>query len=88
MNVDKDNHQLSLASSSRIQDHTGMFKENDTIDLKNDRSTVVSDSNKIPTTGDHVLIKWGKAKYSREVLSVSEDGLMVRCRKQGLKFWR
>ncbi|CAH0554936.1 unnamed protein product [Brassicogethes aeneus] len=84
----KDNYQLSSASSSRIQDHTEMLKENDTIDLENEGSTVVSDSDKIVTIGDHFLIKWGTSKYPGEVLSVFEDGLMVRCMKQGVKFWR
>lgn len=88
INIDNYNHELSLPSSSRIQDHPGIFKENDTIDLEKDRSTVVSDTDKIATIGDHVLIKWGMAKYPGEVLSVFEDGLMVRCMKQGSKFWR
>lgn len=88
MNLDKDNHQLYLPSTSRIQNHTGILKKNNTIDLENDRSTVGSNSDKIATTGDHVLIKWGNAKYPGEVLSVFEDGLMVRCMKQSVKFWR
>ncbi|CAB3221328.1 unnamed protein product [Arctia plantaginis] len=88
LDIVNDNHQLSLASCSRIQGHTGLFKENDTIDLENVGSTVGSDSDKIATIGDYVLMKWGTAKYPGEVLSVFEDGLMVRCMKQGLKFWR
>ncbi|CAG9796386.1 unnamed protein product [Diatraea saccharalis] len=88
MNLDKDNHRMYLPSTSRIQNHIGILKENDIIDLENDRSTVGSDSDKTATTGDHVLIKWGNAKYPGEVLSVFEDGLMVRCMKQGVKFWR
>ncbi|CAB3248809.1 unnamed protein product [Arctia plantaginis] len=81
LDIMNDNHQLSLASCSRIQGHTGLFKENDTIDLENVGSTVGSDSDKIATIGDYVLMKWGTAKYPGEVLSVFEDGLMVRCMK-------
>ncbi|KAL4720760.1 hypothetical protein ACJJTC_007605 [Scirpophaga incertulas] len=52
------------------------------------RIQAASDSHQIADIGDHVLVKWGKASYPGEVLSVFEDGLMVRCMKRGLKFWK
>lgn len=71
INIDNEDHKVSLPSSSRIQEPT-------------DNSV----SHQIADIGDYVLVKWGKSIYPGEVLSVFEDGLMVRCMKRGLKFWK
>lgn len=39
-------------------------------------------------TGDHVLVTWGSQKYPGQVVSTSEEAVLVNCMKKGKMFWR
>lgn len=38
--------------------------------------------------GDHVLITWNNEVYPGKILSLSDDGALVRCMKKGSKCWK
>ncbi|KAL3268552.1 hypothetical protein HHI36_007660 [Cryptolaemus montrouzieri] len=38
--------------------------------------------------GDHVLIIWNNEIYPGKILSLSDDGALVRCMKKGSKCWK
>lgn len=40
------------------------------------------------STGDYVLVKWETKVYPGEIMSVFDDGAMVRCMKEGRKGWK
>lgn len=38
--------------------------------------------------GDHVLITWNNEIYPGKIISLSDDGALVRCMKKGSKCWK
>ncbi|CAG9788237.1 unnamed protein product [Diatraea saccharalis] len=38
--------------------------------------------------GDHVIVQWNQHFYPGEVISLSEEAVLVRCMKKGKEFWR
>nr|CAH7729060.1 unnamed protein product [Callosobruchus chinensis] len=49
---------------------------------------VCTNSNITYNTGDYVLIKWDENVYPGEIISVSQEGALVRCMKRGTKSWK
>lgn len=39
-------------------------------------------------TGDYVLAKWDGNVYPGQILSICEDGVLIRCMKKGSKCWK
>lgn len=37
---------------------------------------------------DHVFITWNNEVYPFKILSLSDDGALVRCKKKGSKCWK
>lgn len=38
--------------------------------------------------GDHVIVQWNQHFYPGQVISLSEEAVLVRCMKKGKDFWR
>ncbi|GBP47216.1 hypothetical protein EVAR_20218_1 [Eumeta japonica] len=79
----KKTQSISLGRRSEMQTRTkshGGQSSND----------VICTSYKNPTynIGDHVLIKWDEKVYPGEIMSVFEEGALVKCMKKGTKSWR
>ena len=67
---------------SKVQVRTNLPNSHSSNDI------ISIDDNDTYNIGNHVFIKWDKNFYPGELLSISEEGALVKCMKKGTKSWR